>query len=242
MKTQITQYLKSKGLDPATLTPAQVSAYGEAANMEALGYEQSAEKIAENVAKAEKRLEEIAVNRAIYAPLAEIAVNKYNLDPARVDRAVEMLAKHPNIIHHDINGLATVPSLTDATKSYSVTRGACTCADSAKGSICKHRIALWMWAQVNRTQPARTTIYTVKCYCESCMTEHFIEVQGAKEICHGANFDPYAMKNYYIKIAPAYAGAGSRKGLYLIPCYQPQYEIDGTNAAEAALIEMHDNA
>lgn len=218
MKQTVKTYLKNAGIDPAALSEAEVNAYTEAAHLQALGIVQSAETIAANIAQRQTAINARESARAMYAPYVAQAVSAYHLDTPRVERAVEIVLR--NCISHDANGVAKCQSLTDATKTYTIARGACTCEDHARGNVCKHRIALWLLKQVGETRPARESLYVVKCYCDDCMCEHWIEVQGKKEICHGVNFTPWQMEGYYTKSAPAYAGAGNRKGLYLIPLYK----------------------
>lgn len=88
------------------------------------------------------------------AHLAQEAVTVYGLDPARVQRAAEIVLSSRTAVQiakRDENGnpitnpnykkLAVVGSKGGW---YVVTRGACTCKDHANGHTCKHRIAAWM--------------------------------------------------------------------------------------------------
>ena len=121
-----------------------------------------------------------AADLAAYRVLAEDAMRKYPLlDPARVERALLILAAHTiTRARHDEQGQdlpATsaawaVKSPAKAENTVEVwhivrptatpNRKRCTCYDSAKGRhICKHRIAVYLyteWRQfAQAAQPAR---------------------------------------------------------------------------------------
>ncbi len=100
--------------------------------------------------------------------LAQEAVTTYKLDPARVQRAAEIVeGSRTNCqpAHRDENGepINTPSYEIQAVKSqnannsgwYLVRRGSCTCHDSREdGNICKHRIAAWMTRELAE-RPAR---------------------------------------------------------------------------------------
>ncbi len=115
----------------------------------------------------------------------------FALDPARVLRAVSIL-NNPALIE-DKGNFYLIKS--DETKpAYIVTRGHCTCKDSEKGNICKHRIAAFF----KRMQSAPRPRYFEFNYCLLCDFAHWLE-DG--ETCNGKDFDPrLSIKNATFKM------------------------------------------
>ena len=91
-----------------------------------------------------------------YKTLAQEALKRWpGLDPARINRAVEIAAK-PGTIYN----AKCPPGEFDVRASsgrgwYHVNTKArtCTCPDSKKGHVCKHRLACWLFVEA-RTRPA----------------------------------------------------------------------------------------
>jgi hypothetical protein len=112
------------------------------------------------------------------------ALYLHHLDPARVLRAVNIMAQPELIVdkftHFEIKSDPKKPA-------YIVTRGSCTCEDHkrnhASGQVCKHRIAAG-WTRIQSAP--RNRVFTFQ-YCLDCMTDHWLE-DG--ELCHGETYDP----------------------------------------------------
>lgn len=103
-----------------------------------------------------------------YQTLADEAIQKFSLDPARVDRALNIIANHTVIMARvDEEGNAITPTReayavkSPARKSnqpdpcWHIVRPSaktCTCYDSHAGHICKHRIAVYLYTELPRRQ------------------------------------------------------------------------------------------
>lgn len=91
-----------------------------------------------------------------YDSLAQEAAARWpQLDPARIERAVEIAAK-PGTIYN----AKCPPGEFDVRNSkgngwYRVSTKAktCTCPDHIKGHVCKHRLAVWLFVEA-RTRAA----------------------------------------------------------------------------------------
>ena len=99
-----------------------------------------------------------------YESLATEAIRVYGADPARVQRAVELLQRQAvHLARYDRSGLPVVPSLeifavAGSQGWYTVSHGECTCKDHQLGHVCKHRLAAWMYREVEiRNQAAVKT-------------------------------------------------------------------------------------
>lgn len=86
--------------------------------------------------------------------LAQEAATVYNLEPGRVMKAAE-LARQVSAIQQarrDERNEQIKPSLKvlivrGRAGWYVVRTGSCTCPDSRRGNVCKHRIAAWMYRE-----------------------------------------------------------------------------------------------
>ena len=84
--------------------------------------------------------------------LAQEAATIYNLDPKRIQKAAELARNKYNIqpAKRDANGeIIPNPSYKKVCVKgskgwYVVTQGSCTCEDHRRGNTCKHRIAAWI--------------------------------------------------------------------------------------------------
>ena len=105
----------------------------------------------------------------IYLMLAQEAAVLFGQDPARINRAVEIVRTSHAVqnANRDESGQEIQPSLNclcvkGSSGWYVVRPGSCTCEDSKRGHTCKHRIAAWMHresiirplAQARRVAPA----------------------------------------------------------------------------------------
>jgi hypothetical protein len=93
-----------------------------------------------------------------YQTLAREALAKWPaLDPARLERAVE-IAAHPGMIYNArCNAGEFDVRSSSGTGWYHVNTKArtCTCKDSQSGHVCKHRLAVWLFVEA-RTRPQAT--------------------------------------------------------------------------------------
>lgn len=82
-----------------------------------------------------------------YDQLATEAVQKFKLDPARVIKAIDIAQTRGMIYNAKCKTGEFDVRSTDGRSWYHVAAKSCTCKDSAKGHICKHRIAVWLYTQ-----------------------------------------------------------------------------------------------
>ena len=120
--------------------------------------------------------------------LAQRAAVIYKLDPARIDRACNIVrAENPSMIQEHSAYLLITGSKD---KKYQVTKGSCECADHKKGNVCKHRIAANFYREIHPEQT--TTKYYARRYCIECLVEHWVELtRYSGELCKGETFDPF---------------------------------------------------
>ena len=138
--------------------------------------------------------------------LAQRAVIKYSLDPMRVQKAHDLASREGWIIPRDGSLMVKSQSFDDYNfqsvknpkgKIYSVSQSSCTCKDTERGNICKHRIAAWMYREMHpEYKSVRIFVHE---YCFECGTAHWIETRGGIEICHGEKFDPRNIPQTYFK-------------------------------------------
>ena len=93
------------------------------------------------------------------ATLATEAVLLYKLDPARVQRGATIANQRGMIVlaKRDENGVEIKPdynviavrSPSNPRGWYIVRKGSCTCPDAAGGTVCKHRIAAWIYKELH---------------------------------------------------------------------------------------------
>ena len=104
-----------------------------------------------------------------YRELADEAIQKFHLDPARTERALLILANH-NVVMARIDEMGQditptrdayavkspkTPSSSDVWHIVRPSRKSCTCRDHAAGNICKHRIAVYLYTELPRRQFAQ---------------------------------------------------------------------------------------
>lgn len=90
-----------------------------------------------------------------FETLAQEARQKWPaIDPVRLDRAVEIASKPGMIYNARCNAGEFDVRASSGTGWYHVNTKAhsCTCPDSQKGHVCKHRLAVWMHVEA-RTRP-----------------------------------------------------------------------------------------
>ena len=91
-----------------------------------------------------------------YQSLAAEAEARWKVDSARLLKAIEIVTGRTNIYnHHCSPGEYDVRSQTALNGWYHVDTHAhtCTCKDSQRGHVCKHRLAVWLYTeQIKRTQ------------------------------------------------------------------------------------------
>jgi hypothetical protein len=91
-----------------------------------------------------------------YQTLAQEALKRWPaLDPARLERAIEIAARPGMIYNARCNAGEFDVRASNGTGWYHVNTKArtCTCPDSHKGHVCKHRLAVWLFVEA-RTRPA----------------------------------------------------------------------------------------
>ena len=106
------------------------------------------------------------MNLPTYEDIAQEAIEAWQIDPRRAQRALKILEEHPTrtmlqldkSIEHDqpVEWLVRSSGKNGGTW-YSVCpdAGACTCPDHAKGHICKHRLAVYLYTtQIERARDA----------------------------------------------------------------------------------------
>lgn len=82
-----------------------------------------------------------------YQALAQEAIDKWHIDAARIRKAVEIVAENHSIYNSECApGEWDVRSQTALNSWYHVNTHArtCTCTDSQRGNVCKHRLAVWL--------------------------------------------------------------------------------------------------
>jgi len=88
-----------------------------------------------------------------YQQLAEEALKRWRIEPARMSRALEIL-EHPHMIYPS-KTTAGAHSVRDSQGGWyevNLSRRSCSCTDSAQGHICKHRLAVYLYTeQIERT-------------------------------------------------------------------------------------------
>jgi hypothetical protein len=100
-----------------------------------------------------------------YQALAAEAEARWQVDPARLAKAVEIAARGHNIFNlHCPVGEWDVRSTISLNGWYHVDtkHHTCTCKDSMTGHVCKHRLAIWLYtecivrthAQARQCEPA----------------------------------------------------------------------------------------
>jgi hypothetical protein len=85
-----------------------------------------------------------------YETLIEEAANKWHIDAARLQKAAAIAAGRTNIYSHNCKpGEYDVRSQGNPGGWYRVNTKAhtCTCKNSQRGHICKHRIAVWLYTE-----------------------------------------------------------------------------------------------
>ncbi len=86
--------------------------------------------------------------------LAQEAVLTFGTDPERVMSAEDLVhSKSVHLAQRNEAGFPITPSLDvfivhGSRGWYVVRRGSCTCSDHTKGNLCKHRIAAWMYREL----------------------------------------------------------------------------------------------
>lgn len=130
------------------------------------------------------------------ATLAQRAAIVYKLDPARINRACNIIrTDNPPMIREATEHLRITSS--NGKKSYRVAQKSCDCYDSQKGNICKHRIAAWMYRELHPEPEYKT--YAMH-YCMDCLREHWMEItryDGDK--CHGEAINPLHIPQTYAR-------------------------------------------
>ena len=234
MKTIVKKWIEKNIQTPIKeLKEWEISAYTEAALIDALGFTVTPAEIEKKLLNAQETHITREKARARYTPYAEKAIQKYRLDPARVDRAVEIVIRK-NIRY--INGIAEITA-SDEKEFYSVTLKSCTCPDSTVNKqICKHRIALWMYEQATPAPTYEDNFYMAYIHCMDCNRQHYIKIDGQKEICLGYQFNPAHIPTHYTKAGPRYKGAVGVWVVAKMPA-SDQYQD-----ARKELITMHSNA
>lgn len=136
--------------------------------------------------------------------LAIKAVREFGIDEGRAHRAA-LIIRYNNpaegerdFIYRTSRGETFIKSAEGKTH-YRATPKTCECPDSAiRGNICKHRIAAWMHEKRHGAERTVTTEYEFL-YCLDCGSHHWLEISNGKEICHGLEFNPRAIKNATVK-------------------------------------------
>ena len=84
--------------------------------------------------------------------LAQEAINKWHVDPARMQKAVEIVMNRYQIYNqHCPEGEYDVRSQNvNAWYHVNTKKHTCTCPDSQKGYVCKHRLAVWLYVEIQR--------------------------------------------------------------------------------------------
>jgi hypothetical protein len=92
--------------------------------------------------------------RATLGQLASTTLTKIPALNGRVSKAVKLALLDDVVLNSD--GSATVASLSDATKTYTVRHGECSCRDwsQAPQNLCCHRLSAGFLRQIQRLLPA----------------------------------------------------------------------------------------
>jgi hypothetical protein len=96
------------------------------------------------------REEETSQMITAYEELAQEALDRWNVSPERLQRALVIVKGKTNIYNRNCApGEFDVRSQTALNAWYHVNTKThtCTCKDSQKGNACKHRLAVWMYTQ-----------------------------------------------------------------------------------------------
>ena len=84
-----------------------------------------------------------------YQTLAQEALKRWPaLDPARLERAVEIASKPGMIYNARCNpGEFDVRASNNGWYHVNTKAKTCTCPDSQHGHVCKHRLAVWLYTE-----------------------------------------------------------------------------------------------
>jgi hypothetical protein len=145
----------------------------------------------------------IAANLDPITRAAQTAVIKFKTDPKRTQKASAIVRAGNNIFARANHAVIKSEAFESNKNTYEVSKGLCTCEDHKRThglTVCKHRIALYIYNQINPTQGAPRA-YFEKQFCGECMQVHFLEIPpyGLDPVCHGLHYIPTADSAHYVR-------------------------------------------